>query len=381
MDGQVLVALLRIVFFMTRYRSLVLAVCALGTSACTTPQSLEYVGESSYLIKETVPAEGVDVTYRLRVRSADSAALVVQTERDEPFAKVGLEVAELDRERARDLGDHALSGLLVKAVEAGSPAAGAGIEAGEVLVRVGGQRVVFLEAFGTAVAGLPAGESSDFELRKSGDPDGDLRTVKVVPAMDTRRRSKIEDVPLVSPKTKNPVVYMGVSVRAFPPAYTQSVFGHSRPVSVITGVGLGSPAYRAGLRAGDVILAIDGVEAPGPEGLMALLRKKGPRSEALDVKVRSQYGEFEARVELADYSGSTRTFMPLTWLTEVSAKRTRWNAVLGGWLAGYDNSYLQTRTRQTAERGHFTAMMGLFRRDWSPSGSSTRLLWFFKIEN
>ena len=366
---------------MTRFPHLIPTVFALCLSACTTTDALEYVGESSYLLKETAPEEGVDVTYRLQVRSAKSAAVVMETERDESFAKVGLEVLELDRERAQALGDHALSGLLIKAVEEDSPAAKAGIKAGEILVDVAGQRVVFLESFGTAVAGLPVGEPSDFQLRHCGDPEGEPRTVKVVPTVAKRRRSTIESIPLVSPESRNPVTYMGVSIREFPPTCVEAVFGHTRPVSVITGVGLGSPAYRAGLRAGDVLLEIDGVDAPGPEALMALLRKKGPRSETIDVKVRCQQGEFETQVELEDYAGSTRAFLPLVWLTDVSAKRTKWNVVLGGWLAGYENSYLQTRTRQAAERGHFTALMGLFRREWSPSGGSTRLLWFLKVEN
>lgn len=366
---------------MTNFPIPVAVFLALILPACATGEQLEYVGESSYLLKESALPGGAEVSYHLQVRAADSAKVVVQTEREEPYSEVGMEVAELDRERARKLGDHALSGLLVKAVGEGSPAAAAGIEVGEILVRVAGKRVVFLEAFGDVVAVLPAGKASEFQLRACGDPEGDLRTVQVVPVVEMRRRSDIEDIPLVGVESRNPVAYLGVSLRSFPPAQTEAVFGHKRPVSVVTGVVLGSPAYRAGLRAGDIILRVDGAEAPGPEGLMTLLRSKGPRAEKIDVEVRSKYGDYTAQIELDDYAGATQTYLPLGWFTRVSAKRTQWNVALGGWLVGYDNSYLPTRNRQTAERGHLTALVGLFRREWSPSGTSTRLLWFIKIEN
>lgn len=353
---------------------------SLVLSSCATSDPVEFVGDSNYLLQESVLQDGGVVSYRLRVRSTGLAHLVVQTERDVKYTEVGIEVVELDKQRAKDLEDRPLSGLLITAVEEGSPAAKAGIKVDEVLVKVDGKPVVRLEAYGNSIEALAEDKLYDFQLRASGEPEGELRRVSVKPETKEWRSTKVDNVRLLSSKKSNPVAYMGVRLRAFPPAHTRAVFGHDRPVSVICGVVLGSPAYRAGLRSGDILLRIDGEHAPGPDGMQALLREKGPREELLAVAVRSRYGEYKTAVRLEDYAGVDRTYLPLLWYTRVSAQRTKWNILLGGWLFGYDNKYTPTRNRQPAERGHFTMLMGIFRQEWSPAGLSTRLFWFLHID-
>ena len=68
--------------------------------------------------------------------------------------------------------------------------------------------------------------------------------------------------------------------------------------------------------------------------------------------------------------------VPVVFGAESDARRTRWNVLFGGWLAGYENVYVPARRREVVERGWFTMLFGLFSHNWGPAGSHTSLLWF-----
>jgi hypothetical protein len=346
--------------------------------ACASFEENEYVGETTYRLNERRQPDGTSISYQLRVEPNAEAYLDIVREGNEPYTEVGLHTVELDRSRAKGSGDRPYAGLLVLRVDKDSPGHRAGIKAGEVLVSIKGKPVYYNNDYNTALVELSVGQPSTFEVRAAGEGQP-TRPVDVVPESRMRKDRKLDRVRLEAPEVRNPKPYAGVVVRRFPPEYTKDVFGQEDPVLVISGVALGSPAYLAGIRAGDVILNIDGRPAPELAEFQSMLRKKGPAEELIAFDVHSQLGEYRAQVELADYSGSSRSSLWLVWSTSSSARRTAWNFILGGWLVGYENSYVPTRTRAPAERGHFTMLLGLFKREWSESGSRTRLLWFINF--
>jgi serine protease Do len=80
--------------------------------------------------------------------------------------KLGLAVAPITPEVARELGIEAGAGVLVRAVKAGSTAEEAGLQPGDVIVEVNRKAVKSVEAFKSAVTGAKKGETLLFLVRR-----------------------------------------------------------------------------------------------------------------------------------------------------------------------------------------------------------------------
>jgi serine protease Do len=80
--------------------------------------------------------------------------------------KLGLTVAPVTPEVARELGIEAGSGVLVRAVKSGSVAEDAGLQPGDVILEVNRKAVKSVEAFKDAVGGAKKGESLLFLVRR-----------------------------------------------------------------------------------------------------------------------------------------------------------------------------------------------------------------------
>ena len=177
----------------------------------------------------------------------------------------------------------------------------------------------------------------------------------------------------------NPTPYAGFQVGAVPKEHSRKIYGDDRDAVVICGVVLGSPAYLAGLRAGDVIARIDGRRAPEIDGLLRMVREQGARGEVMEFEVTREGGRsYVARVYLEDYSGVSRVRVPVIFHSKSSARNTSWD-MIWGILAHYSNSYTASKTREPEENGHYSMLLGLIKFSWSPRGSRTRLLWFISF--
>jgi S1-C subfamily serine protease len=151
--------------------------------------------------------------------------------------------------------------LKVVAVVPGSPAQKAGIEPGDVIVSANGAPVTAIEQFGAA-------------LRKSGP------TLSLV-IRDTRSGRDVPvEVQLGGPASSTPV-----TVPDEPPAragaarglgaVTELFFYDADPAVKVSEVERGSPAARAGLKPGDVILQANGTPILHPNTLNEIVGKSG----------------------------------------------------------------------------------------------------------
>ncbi len=95
----------------------------------------------------------------------------------------------------------------------------------------------------------------------------------------------------------------------------------------VTRVVENSPAALAGLRAGDVVLALDGEAVDDPAALDALVaRRRG--GEQVTLSVRRGDTVYDARIELAQTAGGAE--VEARWIVERGRSRASWSSGRGG---------------------------------------------------
>jgi serine protease Do len=79
---------------------------------------------------------------------------------------LGMTVSDISPTIARELGDEKMRGAVVMSVEPESPAVEAGVERGDVLLRVGGQEVKNLDDYAKAIRAVPSGQMITLLLKR-----------------------------------------------------------------------------------------------------------------------------------------------------------------------------------------------------------------------
>ncbi len=151
---------------------------------------------------------------------------------------VGLQMQDLTPELAAHFGVRPGSGVLVRSIEDGSPAAAGKIAAGDIVTRVQGERVGNTATYDQRVRGLTAGETLKLSLLR----DGNEHIVELV-------------VAALPPSVIDSFAWkaLGLEVREA-----------ARPASVVVkSVRSASPVDEIGVAPGDIIAAVGGHEIDG----------------------------------------------------------------------------------------------------------------------
>jgi len=175
--------------------------------------------------------------------------------------RIGVQIQNMSPELAKNLGINQASGALVGGVEKGTPAELAGIKAGDVITAIDG----------TAIQG-----SSDLRNRVGLSPIGTTLEMTVLRGNDTKRFK------VTIGKTPDAKVTKAVLEEAKPAIKGASFSGSSEGV-VVTDVEQGSPAWQAGLRPNDVVVAVNRSPVDSVEELSTQL-KESNRQTALFLK-------------------------------------------------------------------------------------------------
>jgi serine protease Do len=200
---------------------------------------------------------------------------------------LGVEIAEVTAEKAKDLKLSAVRGVIVDGVEPDSPAAKAGIK--DVIAQYDGQPVEGAVQFRRLIRETPPGRSITLEISRSGSLQnisvelGD-RTDVYVRKMKGKMRDfggaysfsmpNVEELPdmpeVMDPRT--PV--LGINAEDLT-SQLGSYFGAPNNAGILVReVRPGTPADKAGLKAGDVITKMEGKEVRNLADLRAQLREK-----------------------------------------------------------------------------------------------------------
>lgn len=197
--------------------------------------------------------------------------------------RLGVSVQSLDQALADSFGLDRPRGALVGAVEPGLAADRAGIKAGDIILSINGSTVTDSAMLSRVIAEQKPGEDVKLELLREGKQK--QLSVALGAAEDTG--AVVADAGAGAQAEGR----LGVLARALEPAQREAA-GVRAGVMVEEARG---PAARAGLRAGDIIMAVNSRPVRGPDELATLIAK-APAKIALLVK--REGGEIFVPVDL-----------------------------------------------------------------------------------
>lgn len=233
---------------------------------------------------------------------------------------LGARIQDVDEELAEEAGLPGVYGARVESVVEDGPAAGAGLEEGDVIARWNGDRVESVAELQRLLRETPGGRTVTLGLIRSGD-ERDVRVElgdradraghlrMVVPTPDEARRLRLRSPrPLrereITVRPRQGVGgflvarggRLGVSIQRLGSQLAE--FFGVEGGALVTSVTEDSPAEAAGLRAGDVIVGIGDEQVEEPGDLIGALRERG--AGPVSVRIVRDRQEREVTVELEE---------------------------------------------------------------------------------
>jgi membrane-associated protease RseP (regulator of RpoE activity) len=353
-----------------------LAVCVLAfASACRTYVGDYHIGAADYVLATRKADDGRQETFHVQPRGGGSLRMTAEFDRRRPF--LGFKVVELERDQAEKRGVRPFSGLLVTGVYPDSGAAEAGVLAGDVLLSLDGADLVYLPQLTKAEAKLSDGRSVAMKVLRGTD----TLDVSVSARMLTERITEVQEIALDAPPVGSPRPYAGAVLRGIPGVWCERIFGVARQAVVVASVEVGSPAWLAGIRGGDVIDDVDGKPVPDVQELGRLVAERGAAGDTMVWTVRRGASErHEGTLHLDDFSGETRLSVPLLACYENGTYEDSWSLLMGMLMRNRNRYVADASSRRVQTENVFSAVLGLFRVDSSPGRTQVRLLWFIRFE-
>jgi serine protease Do len=218
-------------------------------------------------------AQQAELYAELMAQQAATTPLVVSDDRDFWFSTdgesgwLGVSIEEVSADKAKELKLSPVHGALITEVEADSPAAKAGLKVNDIVTDYNGQRVEGTAEFRRLIRETPSGRTVQLTVWR----DGRSQTISTTLAdMGDQIRRRID---VISPKifsytlpkmgggvftmaTRGPILGIGVQdVEGQLGKYFGAPDGEG---VLVTEVNSGSPAEKGGMKAGDVIIKLDG---------------------------------------------------------------------------------------------------------------------------
>jgi len=184
--------------------------------------------------------------------------------------RLGVTIQEVDQALARSFGMKKAGGALVSSVEDDTPAAKAGLKPGDVVVKLDGTEIGSSIELASRVAMMKPGTEAKLEVWRNGKP----REIEVAvgEAPQTEQLASAAPADLSGAR-------LGVAVRSLTPAeQKQAEVEGGVVVEQVAGA-----AARAGIRAGDIILSVNGEAVKSVDQLKAAAQS-GDKTLALLVK-------------------------------------------------------------------------------------------------
>lgn len=388
-------------------RSILLAVATLSAS-CVSFSSSHSSDDGATVLRRATADDGATTTWRLHSNRAGEPLLERTQKRPREVADLGVRVRSLSRKRAEELSLEAWNGVLTESVRRDSSADRAGVRTGDVLLTIDGTAVTSVEQFEDLIANdLTPGQSATIEARRA-TQDG-LESIQFVLAPGTRRidDSATDSTPLRGSKLVRDLT--GLNAAELNRDAADEVLGASDPARpagpavLVASVAPGSPAYFAGLRAGDHILSVDGAPLAGIDALSAaVLARADQRGFAtksseratlaprrahdgpLALDVRGPLGEHHGTLDVRDdLDERGEIHIPILFECESDLDSTEWSLLdfIFQFGANYRSRYATSETRSPARHSFFSMLpFGFYEVEKRPGRARYCILWFIEWE-
>jgi serine protease Do len=191
---------------------------------------------------------------------------------------LGVQVQSIDEDLAKSLKMNDTKGAIVSNVTPGSPAAEAGLEAGDVVRSLDGKPVETSADLSSRIASMGPGTSVALDILS----DGSERTVHV-------KLGTFPDAQVAEAKAQEGHGKLGVAVETLTPDVAQQMDVPAGHGVVITKVQPGSPADSAGLQERDVVVSVDGQPVRDASAFRSVVENTKP-GDILRLRVRRGEG-------------------------------------------------------------------------------------------
>jgi serine protease Do len=167
--------------------------------------------------------------------------------------RIGVQIEPVTKEIAESIGLGKAQGALINRIEPGAPADKAGLEAGDVIIKIDGKTIEKSSDLPRLVGNTTPGTKSNLTIfRRGATKELSIVIAELEPEKVAKRASEPEE----KPKASNSVQGLGLVVADLTDSQKteMKIKGGVRVESLV------EPALRAGLREGDVILAVGNIE-------------------------------------------------------------------------------------------------------------------------
>jgi serine protease Do len=221
----------------------------------------EVVGMNSMIFSRTGGYMGLSFAVPIDVAN-DVREQLVKTGRV-VRGRIGVGVQDVNAQLAQSFGLDRPRGALVSAVEEDSPAANAGVKAGDVILSVNGHDIDRVGTLPTEIAKMKPGSKADLVVWR----DGKERTIGVrVDEMPQKEQTRTADRRDKADETER----LGIAVRPLTPEEKKQVeTDGSLVVEEVSGA-----AALAGVQPGDIILGVNGKPIQSVQQLRGAVKEK-----------------------------------------------------------------------------------------------------------
>jgi serine protease Do len=220
---------------------------------------------------------------------------------------LGVNLAEVDANRSRELKLRETSGVEITRVEEGSPADKAGLKANDVVLEYQGQRVEGMEQFGRLVRETPSGREVKLLISRNGVTQtisANLATRKLKAVSGNMKDYfpnvdmpdfHMPDMPQVFTTFRSGM--LGVETESLG-SQLSAFFGVKEGV-LVRSVLKDTAAEKGGIKAGDVITKVDGSKVATPNELASAVRSATSK-KTFTVEVVRDHKEMSLNVNIED---------------------------------------------------------------------------------
>jgi serine protease Do len=180
--------------------------------------------------------------------------------------RIGVQIEQVTKELAESIGLGKAQGALINRIEPGAPADKAGLEPGDVIIKIDGKPIEKSSDLPRLVGNTKPGTKSNLTIfRRGATKELSIVIAELEPEKVAQKPVQVEE----KPKAANSVQGLGLVVADLTETQKSElkIKGGVRVESLI------EPAIRAGLREGDVILAVGNIEVSQVKDFAAALSK------------------------------------------------------------------------------------------------------------